>query len=79
MERVRRQRLDDLQLVTLVADVTDLLEPSAGRETRHVVLAALTALVAGQLEHMTAAREELLGLVERHNVPDDLLPRVRRA
>ena len=76
VERVRRQRLDDLQLVSLVADVGDLLEPSAARDTRQSVLAALTALVAAQLEHMTAAREELLGLVHRHNVPEDLLPRV---
>ncbi|XP_043199620.1 tuberin-like [Amphibalanus amphitrite] len=77
VERVRRQRLDDLQLVSLVADVADLLEPTAARDTRQAVLAALTALVAGQLEHMTAAKEELLGLVDRHNVAEDLLPRVR--
>ncbi|XP_037077168.1 tuberin-like [Pollicipes pollicipes] len=77
VERVKRLRLDDLQLVTLLSDVQDLLHPSTARDLRHAVFAALVSLVNSQLEHMTAAREELLDMVARHNVPDDFEIRVR--
>lgn len=77
VEEARPQRLDDMQLVTMLSDVRDLLLASVPRETRQAVLSALVTLVTSQLEHMAASREQVLELVSGHDVPEDLLLRVR--